>query len=150
MRPIRTILTALGATGLAATLAFGQATPSEAPAIHAHHQMRARRGNWRKLMAGYLGLTDQQQAKAKSIFASAHESAQPLRQQLKQARADLRSAIQAGQPVDELAANQGKILGQLAGIRANAAEQFRSILTPQQLQKLQDLHSNRRTNSQRS
>ena len=94
-------------------------------------------------MIGYLGLTDQQQTQAKAIFSSARESAQPLRQQLKQVRADLRAAIQAGQPVNELAANEGKLRGQLVAIRANAAEQFRGLLTPPQLQKLQDLHAKR-------
>ncbi len=96
-----------------------------------------------KMMIGYLGLTEQQQTQAKAIFSSAHESAQPLRRQLKQVRSDLRAAIQAGQPVNDLAANEGKLRGQLVAIRASAAEQFRGLLTPAQLQKLQELHAKR-------
>lgn len=47
----------------------------------------------------------------------------------------------AGEPVNDLAANQGKLVGQLAAIRANATEQFQGLLNPQQLQKLKDLHA---------
>ncbi|HXN46143.1 MAG TPA: hypothetical protein VN893_05845 [Bryobacteraceae bacterium] len=45
--------------------------------------------------------------------------------------------------VGDLAANEGKLHGQLVAIRANAAEQFRGLLNPVQLQKLQDLHTKR-------
>jgi periplasmic protein CpxP/Spy len=141
MRPMKSILTAIGVAGLAAGMAFAQA-PQGATAGHPH-RMGARRAMRRKMMIGYLGLTDQQQTQAKAIFSGAHDSAQPVRQQLKQVRADLRAAIQAGQPVNDLAANEGKLRGQLVAIRANAAEQFRGLLTPAQLQKLQDLHAKR-------
>jgi periplasmic protein CpxP/Spy len=92
-------------------------------------------------MVGYLGLTDQQQAQAKTIFANARTVAQPLRTQLQQARANLRTAIHDGKPVDQPAANEGALMGKLAAVRANAAEQFRGLLTPAQLQKLEQLHS---------
>ncbi len=141
MRPMKTVLTAVGVAGLAAGMAFAQA-PQGAAAGHPR-RMEGRREMRRKMMIGYLGLTDQQQTQAKAIFSSAHDSAQPVRQQLKQVRADLRAAIQAGQPVNELAANEGKLRGQLVAIRANAAEQFRGLLNPAQLQKLQELHSKR-------
>ena len=99
----------------------------------------------RKLMVGYLGLTDQQQAQAKTIFQNARTSTQPIRTQLKQARTDLRAAIRDGKPVDQLAASQGTLMGKLAAVRANAAEQFRGLLTTQQIQKLEQLHSGRGT-----
>ena len=141
MKPMKTLCTAIGVAGLAAGMALALA-PQGAAADHPH-RMEARRAMRRKMMIDSLGLTDQQQTQAKAIFSSAHESAQPLRQQLKQVRADLHAAIQAGQPVNDLAAAEGKLRGQLVAIRANAAEQFRGILTPVQLQKLQDLHSKR-------
>jgi protein CpxP len=149
MKPMKSILTAIGVAGLAAGMAFAQA-PQGAPAAGHPHRMEARHAMRRKMMIGYLGLTDQQQTQAKAIFSSAHESAQPLRQQLKEVRTELRAAIQAGQPVNDLAANQGKLRGQLVAIRANAAEQFRGLLTPAQLQKLQELHVGGRRNSQGS
>ncbi len=141
MKPMKTVLTAIGVAGLAAGMAFAQA-PQGAAAGHPH-RMEGRREMRRKMMTGYLGLTDQQQTQAKAIFSSAHDSAQPVRQQLKQVRTDLRAAIEAGQPVNDLAANEGKLRGQLVAIRANAAEQFRGLLNPGQLQKLQELHGKR-------
>ena len=141
MKPMKSILTAAGVSGLAAAMAFAQAPQGTAPAHP--HRMEGRRATRRKMMIGYLGLTNQQQTQAKAIFSSAHGSAQPLRQQLKQVRADLHAAIQAGQPVNDLAANEGKLHGQLVAIRANAAEQFRGLLNPAQLQKLQDLRAKR-------
>lgn len=139
---MKSLLTAIGVAGLAAGMAFAQAPQGAAP-VHPHRMEARRRAMRRKMMIGYLGLTDQQQTQAKAIFSSAHASAQPLRQQLKQVRADLHAAIQAGHPVNDLAANEGKLRGQLVAIRANAAEQFRGLLTPAQLRKLQDLHAKR-------
>ena len=145
MKPMKSILTAIGVAGMAAGMAFAQAPQGAADGQA--HRTEGRHAMRRKMMMGYLGLTDQQQTQAKAIFSSAHDSAQPLRQQLKQVRADLRAAIEAGQPVNDLAASEGKLRGQLAAIRANAAEQFRGLLTPAQLQKLQDLHAGGRRNS---
>src|SRR5271169_3183951 len=111
MKPMKTVLTAIGVAGLAAGMAFAQAPPG-APPAHLH-RMEARLAMRRKMMIGYLGLTDQQQTQAKAIFSNAHQSAQPHRQQLKQVRAELHTAIQAGQPVNDLAASEGKLRGQL-------------------------------------
>jgi len=95
------------------------------------------------VLFGYLGLTDAQRVQAQTIFNNAKTAAQPIRDQLKQARADLHAAIGAGKPVNDLAAVQGSLMGQLIAIRANAQEQFRGILTPDQLTKLQQLRNKR-------
>jgi hypothetical protein len=55
---------------------------------------------------------------------------------MQEARATLNAAIKAGQPVDAAAAVVGNLFGQLTAIRAKAQEQFRAILTPEQLAKL--------------
>ena len=89
-----------------------------------------------ELLAGYLGLTDAQKAQAKTIFDNAKTAAQPIRAQMKEARTTLRAAIQAGQPVDAAAAAVGNLFGQLTAIQAKARVQFRAILTPDQLAKL--------------
>jgi Spy/CpxP family protein refolding chaperone len=102
-------------------------------------QMRQRGAARQKLLAGYLGLTDAQQAQMKTIRDSARLAAEPVRAQLKQTRADLRAAVQAGKPVDQIAASQGALMGKLTAIRANARMQIRAVLTPAQVQKLQDL-----------
>ena len=89
-----------------------------------------------ELLAGFLGLTDAQKAQAKTIFDNAKTAAQPIRTQMQQARAALNTAIKAGQPVDAAATAVGNLFGQLTAIRAKAEEQFRAILTPEQLAKL--------------
>lgn len=89
-----------------------------------------------ELLAGFLGLTDAQKAQAKTIFENAKTAAQPIRTQMKAARATLNAAITGGQPVDAPAAAVGTLFGQLTAIQANARVQFRAILTPAQLTKL--------------
>ena len=147
MNVLNTVLRTAAAGALATGLIFAQSAGTQPGdgATGMHHKRAGRRGAMRKLMVGYLGLTDQQQTQAKTIFQSARTSAQPIRTQLQQAREDLRAAIRDGKPVDQLAANEGTLMGKLAAVRANAAEQFRGILTPQQLQKLEQLHPGRGT-----
>jgi Spy/CpxP family protein refolding chaperone len=94
-----------------------------------------------ELMASYLGLTDDQKVKMKSIRESARESAKPIREQLRQVRTDLNAAIEAGKPVSELAASEGNLMGQLVALRANTRVQMRALLTPEQLAKQQALRA---------
>jgi Spy/CpxP family protein refolding chaperone len=129
------------ALGLAAGMVYAQA-PAGIPAQRRHHTQARRHNHW-KLMTGYLGLTGGQQEQAKAIFESARASAKPVREQLRQVRSEMRTAIQEGKPVTKIAGNEGNLVGQLAAIRANSAERFRALLTPQQLQKLQQLRSQR-------
>jgi Spy/CpxP family protein refolding chaperone len=119
---------------LAQTPGTATLAPVHKAGMRRHH--RRRNG---KLLAGYLGLTADQQARAKTIRQNARTAAQPIIQQLKQNRADMRAAIQAGQPVDQIAAARGTLMGKLIAIRANAREQFRALLTPAQIQKLSEL-----------
>jgi Spy/CpxP family protein refolding chaperone len=146
MNAIKNAVRAGAVAALAAGLVFAQAP--DQPAAPAH-RMGARAGAGRvarqKLIAGYLGLTDQQKTQAQTIFSNARAAAQPIRAQLRQARADLRAAVQAGKPVDQLAANEGSLVGKLAAIRANATVQFRALLTPDQVQKLDQLHQANQT-----
>lgn len=102
-------------------------------------RMGARGKVFRELLSGYLGLSDAQKAQAKTIFGNARQSAKPILDQLKTTRAGLNAAIMAGQPTDQLAAQQGALIGKLIAIRAGAREQFRALLTPEQQQKLQQL-----------
>jgi Spy/CpxP family protein refolding chaperone len=114
-------------------------TPAPVHKSGAMHHKRGRKRVNRKLLASYLGLTADQQARAKAIREQARSAAQPILAQLKENRSEMRAAIKAGQPVDQLAAARGALMGKLIGIRANAREQFRSILTPAQIQKLSEL-----------
>lgn len=106
---------------------------------HNHHNMEAR-------LATQLGLSADQQTQAKSIFGAAHETAKPVKQQLRQERQAVESAIEAGQPdqqIQQLASAEGPQLAQLAAIRASAFAKFRATLTPDQQQKLQAMHQRR-------
>jgi Spy/CpxP family protein refolding chaperone len=105
--------------------------------------MRARAGGMGQLMAGYLGLTDAQKTQLQEIRQNARAQAQPIQEQLRQNRQELQAATKAGQPVDAIAAQQGKLLGDLIAIRARTQQQFRALLTPEQQAKL-DQFENRR------
>jgi len=112
---------------------------AQAPAAEAGRAGRLRGRMHRELMASYLGLTDDQRAKIKGIMESAREAAKPVREQLQQARKDLNAAIEAGKPVEALAATVGTLTGQLVAIRAKARVEMRAVLTPEQLAKQQTL-----------
>jgi len=129
---IVTTAAALSATGLLAAAETGH---------------MGRHGRFGARMAAELGLTDAQKAQAKTIFQTAHQSAMPVRQQLKQERQAVRAAAQAGksdQEIQQLAQAEGPQLAQLAGIRASAFAKFYSMLTPDQQQKLQTLRQSHR------
>ena len=101
-------------------------------ASHHRHQFAQR-------MSAALNLTPEQEQQAKAIFKSAREEARPVREQLRQDRKAVQSAIQAGKPVSEvqqLAKREGPALGEMAGMRATAFAKFYAILTPAQQQKL--------------
>ena len=121
-------ITVLGALAGGMLLAQGPGPRGRGMAMRGHASQ--------ELLAGYLGLTDAQKAQAKTIFDNAKTAAQPIRSQMQQARATLSAAIKAGQAVDAPAAAVGNLFGQLTAIQAKAREQFRAILTPDQLTKL--------------
>ncbi len=142
----------------ATTMVFAQTTPSAASETngqatvqqHARagfrHGKRGRQGRfYRELIANYINLSQEQRAGAKKIFQASRESAKPIHVQLRETRTQLRAAIQAGKPVDNLAATEGKLMGQLVAIRANAREQFLKTLTPEETQKLHQLFANSRS-----
>jgi Spy/CpxP family protein refolding chaperone len=90
-----------------------------------------------------LGLTAQQTQEAKAIFKSERDAARPVRRQLFAERTAVREAVQSGKPlpeVQQLANNEGSVLGQLAGMRAEAFAKFYAELTPAQRQKLTAMH----------
>src|ERR1700736_3986819 len=88
------------------------AAESTAGGGHRHGRMGA-------FLSSYLNLTADQQTQAESIFQSARQSAEPIRQQLKQTRQSLRVAVQANNTaqIQQLATTEGGEVGQLAAIR---------------------------------
>jgi Spy/CpxP family protein refolding chaperone len=81
-----------------------------------------------------LNLTDAQKAQAKTIFDEAKQKAQPIRTQLQQNRQALNAAAKAGNSasIQQLANDEGKLLGQMIAIRTEAKAKFYSTLTPEQ------------------
>jgi Spy/CpxP family protein refolding chaperone len=131
-----TAVAALGAVSL-----FAQAPQAPAPAQGRHKLGR---------MANYLNLTPAQRAQAKSIFREAHQSAQPVRQQLRETRQSLQAAIKSGNAdqIKQLAATEGTEKGQLAAIRASAFSKLYPTLTPEQQQKLAEFQQLRKAHRQ--
>jgi protein CpxP len=98
-----------------------------------------------KKMATELGLSVQQQQDIKAVFVKNRTQAEPLMQQFKTERRSLRMLIQA-EAVDDVAiraqsAKVAAIEADLAVQRAHAAQQVRSFLTPEQLQKFKELQA---------
>jgi Spy/CpxP family protein refolding chaperone len=110
----------------------------------------ARHNRQHTLLVAALNLTDTQKSQMKSIFQTARQSAQPIRQQLKQTRQSLQAAVKAGDSnqIQQLASTEGTEMGQLAAIHASARAQMFKMLTPEQQQKLStiqaSMHSQRR------
>jgi len=96
-------------------------------------------------LSSYLNLTPAQQTQEKAIFADARQSGKPIRQQLKQTRQSLRTAVQANDAaqIQQLAAAEGGQIGQLTAIRGAAMAKVYQILTPDQQQKLASLRQDR-------
>ena len=97
-----------------------------------------------------LNLTPAQRAQEKSIFQEARQSAQPLRQQLRETRQSLRAAVQANNTaqIQQLAQTEGSEQGQLMAIRSTAMAKVYQTLTPEQQQKLNDLQRARKAGRQ--
>ena len=132
------------AATVATGLAFAQA-PASTPKPGEAQAQTGRRGFMRRHMeriAQQLNLTDSQKQQAKTIFQQARQSAQPIRQELKQNREALTTAAKADGEADiqKLSAEQGRLLGQLVGIRTGASAKFYQMLTPEQRAKADQMH----------
>ena len=104
-----------------------------------------RHGRHGAFLTAYLNLTPAQQAQEKTIFEGARQSAQPLRQQLRQTRESLHAAVQANNTaqIQQLAASEGSQVGQLAAIHGTAMAKVYQMLTPDQQQKMASLEQAR-------
>jgi Spy/CpxP family protein refolding chaperone len=92
-----------------------------------------------------LGLSDDQKAQVKSILQKYKPTTQPLVQQLVAERRALRDAIHAP-TIDEpairaQAAKVASLQADLAVQRAHVSHDIRAVLTPEQIQKLQDIRA---------
>jgi Spy/CpxP family protein refolding chaperone len=92
-------------------------------------------------IARYLNLTPAQQAQAKAEFQAAHQSAQPIRQQLKQVRSVMFQAVRSNDTakIDQLSAQEANLKGQISAMRHQAFAKLYSTLTPEQRAKADQL-----------
>jgi protein CpxP len=98
-------------------------------------------------MATELGLSGQQKQDVKDIFVKIRPQTEPLMKQLKLERRALRTLIQA-ETIDDAAirAQSAKVAvveADLAVQKAHVAQQIRTVLTPEQVQKFKELQANR-------
>lgn len=128
--------------GLAMSAQDVSSQPAQ-PAAH-QHQRGAR-------LAQYLNLTPAQEAQAKADFQAARQSAQPIRQQMKQLRAAMTQAIQTNDTakIDQLSAQQANLKGQISAMRNEAFAKVYSTLTPDQRAKADQLPAHLRQMRQR-
>jgi Spy/CpxP family protein refolding chaperone len=121
---------------VAAVVALGATVVAQAPRFHHRARMHA-------FIARQLDLTEAQKAEAKEIFKEARESAKPLVAQLREGHKAMAEAIKAGTSeleLEQLASEQGTLVGKVAGIYAKAFSKFYASLTPEQKQKADKLH----------
>jgi len=97
-----------------------------------------------------LNLTDSQKAQARTIFEQAGQSAEPILQDLKENREKLDAAAKASNSegdIQQLATEQGRLLGQLIGIHTVATAKFYQMLTPEQRAKVDQMHEQQKARS---
>ena len=143
MKPFRNKFaawTAVAVLGAATSLFAAETSPTGG---HGH-------GRHGAFLSAYLNLTPAQQAQEKAIFQDARQSAQPLRQQLRQTRQSLKAAVQANDTaqIQQLAKTEGSELGELMAIRSTARAKVHQVLTPEQQQKLSTLQQARHAKHQ--
>jgi Spy/CpxP family protein refolding chaperone len=100
------------------------------------------RGKGAERMAAFLNLNEAQKVQAKTIFESARQTSAPIRSELKEGRKALAEAVKTGRSdaeIQALADQQGRLMGQVAGIHAKAKAQFYATLSPEQKAKAEEL-----------
>ncbi len=127
----------------AAALVAAGTLAAQGPGMGAPRPGNMDRGaHFGEFLATYLDLTDSQKAQVKSIQDAAKAEATPVETQLKAGRQALSDAVKAGKSDGELnalAAQEGVLMGQLAGIHARSLAKIYALLTPDQKDKLSKL-----------
>lgn len=103
-----------------------------------HQQRRLKR------LIGFLDLTDDQREAVQTLYETFREQSHPINDVMQQNRDTLRSLTQAV-PVDtntiqQVADSQGELFAQLIVLKTEKRIALRSILTDEQLEKLEELH----------
>jgi Spy/CpxP family protein refolding chaperone len=94
-------------------------------------------------VAQALNLTNSQKEQARTIYQHARETAQPIREEVKQNREKLSAVAKASNSegdIQKLAQEQGRLLGKLIAIHTEASAKFYQLLTPEQRVKADQMH----------
>jgi Spy/CpxP family protein refolding chaperone len=128
---------------LGAQEAGTQPAQPTAPQVHQH--------NGGARIARYLNLTPAQEARAKAELQSARQSAQPIRQELKQVRLAMFQAVRANDTagIERLSAQGANLRGQISAMRHEAFARIYSTLTPEQRAKADQIPAHFRQMRQR-
>ena len=102
-------------------------------------------------IARYLNLSPAQEARARTEFQAVRQSAQPIRQQLKQVRLAMFQAARANdtEKIDQLSAQEANLKGQISAMRNEARARIYSTLTPEQRAKADQIPAHFRQMRQR-
>ena len=148
-------ITAVAAMAGGMLLAVAQQTPNQPAQPATQQHQRAHRRAER--IAQYLNLTPAQMEQAKAELKAAHQSAQPVREQLKQVRQGMFDAVRANDTakIDQLSNQEASLKGQMAAMRNEAFAKIYASLTPEQKAKadqlpafLKQMHQRRMENRQ--
>jgi periplasmic protein CpxP/Spy len=131
----------------AAGIVFAQA-PGTEPRPATPNSEEGRRGFMRgrpdmDRMAEALNLTEAQRAQARTIFQTARQTAQPIREELRQNREKLSAAAKLSNndaEIQKLATEQGRLMGKMIAIHSQASAKFYQMLTPEQRVKADQMH----------
>ena len=132
---------------LAAALVTGLsvAQTQQAPPQQRSGEHRGRGGSMIDRLAKRLNQTDAQKEQAKAEFQAARQQAQPLTAQLKETHQGLADAVKTGKTeveIDQLAARQGELSGQLTAIHTKAMARVYATLTPEQRAQADEMRDN--------
>lgn len=119
--------------------------PGDGPGIGPGHH--GRRGPDRLhdlgFLARFLELTDEQIEQARALFEGTRELTQPIREDLRATHQELRDLLGTEAPdatqVGTLVLDIHDLRGQLRETREALLEDFRALLTPEQIEKLETL-----------
>jgi exonuclease VII small subunit len=136
-RSMRNCFLRLAAVAVLATGALWAQAPVTTPTQGAGTQPAHRLGAGLRpgRLIRTLNLSAVQRDQARSIFQQARQTAKPVRQQLQQNRQTLENAVisgNTGAEIQQLATEQGTLLGQMLAIRSQAWSQLFNSLTPDQ------------------
>ena len=143
----KAVLGSLGALALASASAYAVGAP-EAGGRPGRTQGRGEWGGPMRMgMMGALNLTEEQRASFKQIVEEQHQAQQPLRQQERELREQIRQQLDGGNAdpttIGQLTIQAHALGKQLHESRAALMERFEALLTPEQKARLEQLKSER-------